>query len=364
MNIWNIICEKIQTKKFSSEQEYQHLWELIFTELLGWKRITGSIDFQRKIQIGSIERTIPDIILKHEGIDALIIEMKRFNTVISEKNIEQLFSYLKQLQLNIGILIADKIYIYYFDSIKKSLTSVNSIEFIKNNVDGLKFVDTFSYSNFTYENAISYIVDQISTSEIADYIYKNLSTDIIKESLVNYYSQKFDYDKVRKALSKVNISFEVCNEKIINYVEEEANTSLINNDLNQIGSNTQSNINKTSKISKSDAINLFIKRGYKFNHSHITFAILGKKGLFWANPDKNCVKQKWFLILYDPVSSKIYLLFIEPNRLNYTTSFEYGKLRIRKDKPIYLDINIYNESFVESGSKISFKEFIIDSISI
>lgn len=37
-------------------------------------------------------------------------------------------------------------------------------------------------------------------------------------------------------------------------------------------------------------------------------------------------------------------------------------LRIRPDKPMYLDLNINCKTFVDAGSKVSFKEYIVETI--
>lgn len=57
------------------------------------------------------------------------------------------------------------------------------------------------------------------------------------------------------------------------------------------------------------------------------------------------------------------MLKVPANTFRCSLGKENGVLRIRPDKPMYLDLNINCKTFVDVGSKASFKEYIVETIS-
>ena len=87
-----------------------------------------------------------------------------------------------------------------------------------------------------------------------------------------------------------------------------------------------------------------------------------KKNVFWINPDVNFLKKEWTLILNNQHDRKIYILKVPANTFKCSLNKEDGVLRIRPDRQIYLDLNINEKSFIDTGSKLSFKEYISETI--
>jgi hypothetical protein len=87
-----------------------------------------------------------------------------------------------------------------------------------------------------------------------------------------------------------------------------------------------------------------------------------KKKVFWINPDRDLIKNDWMLVLNNQVDRFIHILKVPGNTFLYSLNNEKGVLRIRSDKPMYLDLHIDAKNFVDTGSKASFKEFVIKSI--
>ena len=54
-------------------------WKNYFSEIFGLKKILNEIASQRKLHIGSTDREIPDIILKKDGKDLFIVELKQYS---------------------------------------------------------------------------------------------------------------------------------------------------------------------------------------------------------------------------------------------------------------------------------------------
>jgi len=87
-----------------------------------------------------------------------------------------------------------------------------------------------------------------------------------------------------------------------------------------------------------------------------------KKKVFWINPDVDLIKTDWMIVLNNQVDRVIHILKVPGNTFMCSLNHEKGVLRIRPDKPMYLDINIDAKNFVDSGSKTSFKEFVFKSL--
>ena len=87
-----------------------------------------------------------------------------------------------------------------------------------------------------------------------------------------------------------------------------------------------------------------------------------KKNVFWINPDVSLVKTNWMLVLNNQKDRIIYILEVPANTFKCSLTKEINVLRIRPDKPIYIDLNINCKTFIDVGSKLSFKEFIVKTI--
>lgn len=102
--------------------------------------------------------------------------------------------------------------------------------------------------------------------------------------------------------------------------------------------------------------------GVKLNKFFSYARLQEKKNLFWINPDIKLLKEKWMLVLNNQIKRTIYVLSVPANTFSCSLDHENGVLRIRPDKPVYLDLNINCNTFIDAGSKASFKDFIIDII--
>lgn len=111
---WNYIVKSYKQNYTKPESEVQRSWEDIFSEFFDYKKLCGEIVTQTYIQLGSRTALIPDIVLKKDKEMLADVELKRHTLSIDEHYEKQLISYLKQLNLSIGVIICNKIYLYVF----------------------------------------------------------------------------------------------------------------------------------------------------------------------------------------------------------------------------------------------------------
>ncbi len=113
------------------------------------------------------------------------------------------------------------------------------------------------------------------------------------------------------------------------------------------------------RITKSAAISLFMSKGYSITNN-VTFASKNKAGnYFWANPLFDVLKQDWYLILNDWLKKELHLFQIPVHAL------KEKDLVSRSDNEEKIDLQIaYNDmTFTDSRSKISFAQFLVQSVS-
>ena len=101
---WNKIVSQYNKIRNCKEEIVQASWELLFSTIFNYS--DSEIDAQRAVQMGSSPK-YPDIIIKNNNEDLFVVELKQYTLHIGQ---EQLFSYLNQLKIDIGILICDKLY--------------------------------------------------------------------------------------------------------------------------------------------------------------------------------------------------------------------------------------------------------------
>ena len=91
---WNFLVKQHLDFSNCKECEIQERWEKYFSEIFEFKTILNEIDSQRVLHIGSSDREIPDIILKRDGKDLFIVELKRYSYSRTEDFEKQLLNYM------------------------------------------------------------------------------------------------------------------------------------------------------------------------------------------------------------------------------------------------------------------------------
>jgi hypothetical protein len=112
-DIWNDMCYHITHKNRNVlERGFQTIAESLF-EKPGWLQHKGEIITQKAIPIVSSNNIKPDIVIQTNGQRLFVVELKKPNITLSGRNGERLFSYMRQLKLNFGILPGETLQIYY-----------------------------------------------------------------------------------------------------------------------------------------------------------------------------------------------------------------------------------------------------------
>lgn len=253
---WNEIVRLFDQNSNSREEIIQKTWEDIFSEFFNYRRLQGEIDSQRSIQIGSTERVITDIIIKDGSKDLFVVELKQHSLNTGET---QLFSYLKQLKVDVGILINNKITIYDFNYLEDDNNQKKyTFEFIKDSFDGEKFIEIFS-KPFNVEKFHEFIRLKNNKQERISEIKKMIKSDYLYKILKEDLKKSFDDDEIEEAIEDYTIEI---NKKNINTFKRTDYREHIYID-------TASNKNDDNYLKGVKKISLWANKPGQYNHKII-----------------------------------------------------------------------------------------------
>lgn len=214
---WKEICfllsENIRTEISESDFEQNVIQAL---RVLDWKEYSGDLQIRPSFPIGASNRIVPDIVINStEKRNLFVIEIKQPSIPLNTKFQQQLFSYMRQLKLQYGVLIGQVIQIFYDGDLTEHDEPVllETIDFEKNSQKGQKFVELFNKENFSYDslntftqnslNKINRKNEQKILSQIilsSDYELKVL--ELIKLDLLN----KYDGEIIDNVLQSISIN--------------------------------------------------------------------------------------------------------------------------------------------------------------
>lgn len=199
---WNEICfllsENIRTDISESDFEQNVVQAL---RVLDWKEYSGDIEIRPSFQVGAANRITPDFVIKNSDNRKLfVIEIKQPNIPLNSRFQQQLFSYMRQLKLEYGILIGQGIQIFYDGDLAKQEDPIllETIKFTKDNEKGLKFVEIFAKENFNQESLRNFTLNGLKklnrreehkelTKKLLDENYQEKISELIKQDFLDEY---------------------------------------------------------------------------------------------------------------------------------------------------------------------------------
>lgn len=215
---WNEICFLVNRYRTpnASERDFQIEAENIL-EKLGWSRYRGEIETQVAIPVGSTRNVYADIVLYKNGTNVMVIELKKPNAGISARNVDQLFSYMRMLKLNYGLLIGDTIKLFYDDPTDREVpVQVVEVPFIANSADGVEFCRVISFDSFsdsTMEKFIGMLISRASieeqTKELLELIVSPEGSTLTRQALFQFFCEKYPPDVVNKVLDEIKVSVKI-----------------------------------------------------------------------------------------------------------------------------------------------------------
>lgn len=158
---WNDICQDFLNNKNMrcSEREFQNCIFSVFRYYLRWQ---NSIIAEECIHIGAANTIRPDFVLYKDDIPQVVIESKEPNHIQTERNKEQLFSYMRQKKVDFGLYIGEVIQLYYDEPTDAELPLLMfTLEYDKENPHGTTFVSLFNFVDFDKNMLTDYCTNRI-----------------------------------------------------------------------------------------------------------------------------------------------------------------------------------------------------------
>lgn len=214
---WNyFVYDLCEAKKKDVDEDSFHT--LIETQLqhLGWAKFKGEICHKPNIHIGNNNRIEPDILIKRDGEDEFVIEVKRPSHKLAKKDIDQLLSYMRLLKLSVGIYIGEHLEIFYDMPSSKEVVSVMKVSLEIDNKLGARFADKFSKDDFSKDAIVDFCKDRIqeiqrqnSLNEIKESLIADAQTQIsesLKPYLMDKYGSSFSEEEIRGMLATMRFT--------------------------------------------------------------------------------------------------------------------------------------------------------------
>ena len=111
---------------------------------------------------------------------------------------------------------------------------------------------------------------------------------------------------------------------------------------------------------KRKTIEFLSAKGISFEGKYFSFASRQTNdNTFWNNARKAEISREWYLVLNNQITKEVFVLRFPPNEFQTSLETIPGKLKLRRDKPYYLDLNIDADSFVDRASRLDFTRYII-----
>lgn len=162
-DVWNEISYYLSECKNGKVLEKDYEATIVqCLSILGWKKYLGEITTQYPVQVGH-ETKLADIVVSSDNIERFVIEVKRPGHIICPEDERQIFSYMRLLkhQVSFGLYVGDDIRLYYDDRASSSLPEpIFVIDIIKDNADGIKFVELFSKDSFSIERLTEFCLQK------------------------------------------------------------------------------------------------------------------------------------------------------------------------------------------------------------
>lgn len=214
---WNyFVYDLCEAKKKDVDEDSFHALIETQLQLLGWAKFKGEICHKPNIHIGNSNRIEPDILIKRDGEDEFVIEVKRPSHKQSKKDVDQLMSYMRLLKLSVGIYMGEHIEILYDMPTSKDAVSIMKVPLEIDNKLGARFIDNFLKENFSRDAIVDFCEERIqeiqrqnSLNEIKESLIADAQiqiTESLKPYLMDKYGSSFSEEEIKGMLATMRFT--------------------------------------------------------------------------------------------------------------------------------------------------------------
>ncbi len=216
---WNqFVYDLCEAKKNGVDESRYHSMIEMQLQLLGWAKYRNEICHKANLSIGSNGFIQPDILVQKEDEKLFVIEVKRPLHTQIPRDCDQLVSYMRQLKLNVGIYIGEKIEIFYDKTDCENPVSVLTVPLELDNEQGIRFVKLFNKDGFSKEAIVKFCEERLDEKrrqekldEFRELLISDSQkqiTDALKVYIKGKYGNVFLEDSVDEMLSSLIFTVE------------------------------------------------------------------------------------------------------------------------------------------------------------
>lgn len=231
MEKWNdIVLSLLDCKnRHVDEDKYQEKIEEQF-KFLGWSIYNGCVETKPVLPVGNSNSIIPDVVLRKNGERVLPVEIKEPNNKLKKRQEEQLFSYMRQLDLRVGLYIGEKWQLYYnAPDDKENPHAVLTAMLDPDSEEGHMFCQILTYDSFSLTSLEIFCTERLEAIRFRKHVTEVLyelnenkkGEQLLLSMLKNHLSTNDKYDTIlNEELAKVNISYSYGVPKIISNAKD------------------------------------------------------------------------------------------------------------------------------------------------
>ena len=211
---WNqFVYYLLEDKNKGVEEANYHFTIEAQLQLLGWMKYNNEICHKPNLHMGNSGSIQPDILVQKDNKKLFVIEVKQPLHIRTDKDRDQLASYMRQLKLNVGIYIGEKIEIFYDKPDCENPISVLTVPLELDNEQGVLFVKLFNKDGFSKDAIVKFCEERLEEIRRQDKLkeFKELLisdsqkqiTDALKVYIKGKYGNVFLEDSVDEMLSSL-----------------------------------------------------------------------------------------------------------------------------------------------------------------
>lgn len=274
---WNeityLLSENLQTDLSEADFGQKVIQAL---RVLEWKEYKGEIEKEHSLQFGSVNKLRPDFIIKSDDKRLFVIEIKLPTIPINSTFQRQLFSYMRQLKLDYGILIGQAIQIFYDGNLinQEDPILLETIQFKPDSEKGEKFVELFCKESYSKELLKSFTLNSLKkinrkedhkklTEQILSEAYQERISELIKQDVLSQY----DGELIDSVLKELKIEIKKKNTKNVrtefpNQFAEQKTVNYANDILPiELQPSTEADFKRRLLLTKIAYITIFYRNG-------------------------------------------------------------------------------------------------------
>ena len=228
---WNqFVYDLSEAKQRNVDEHAYHTMIEYKLELLGWVRYKGDICHKERFAIGSNSSLEPDILIKKDGEVQFVVEVKRPVHLQTERECEQLKSYMRYFKLPVGVYIGEHIEVFYDKPESENIISVLKVGLNLNEKKGTKFVELFSKESFSKGVIVEFCEERLremhrrkGLNKIKEHLMSPEGASEIAEGVKLYLKEKYVGAYSEKDIEELLASFTF---KAVPLVEQPIATTL------------------------------------------------------------------------------------------------------------------------------------------